>query len=127
MVYWQGGDLVFDNYLAGSRISADPVVCRILDFCRDWRSAQEVAAHLGNLQQASVRRTLESLTRHAILRRSDQPPDKREAALSGWQSWLPAAGFFHFSTRDVDFAKDPVAAFHQLQRRAKSQPLLPYW
>lgn len=123
IIYWHEGNLVFDNYLAGSRINADPIVCRILDFCRVWRTVSQVAAHLGNFQQASVRRTLESLTRHAMLHRSDQPPDKREAALARWQSWLPAAGFFHFSTRDVEFAKDPVAAFRQLQQRAKSQPM----
>ena len=40
-----------------------------------------------------------------------------------WQYWLPSAGFFHFSTRDVEFAKDPVAAFRHLQQRAKTQPM----
>lgn len=123
IIYWHEGNLVFDNYLAGSRINADPIVCRILDFCRVWRSVPQVSAHLGNLQQASVRRTLESLTRHALLHRSDQPPSQREAAFARWQSWLPAAGFFHFSTRDVEFAEDPVAAFRQLQKHAKSDPM----
>ena len=123
VVYWHEGNLVFDNYLAGSKINADPVVCRILDFCSAWRSVPEVSAYLGDFQEASVRRTLESLTRHAMLHRSDQPADKREAALAGWGNWLPAAGFFHFSTRDVEFAKDPVAAFRDLQQRAKTQPM----
>lgn len=123
VVYWHAGNLVFDNYLAGSKINADPVVCRILDFCTVWRSVPEVSAYLGNFQEASVRRTLESLSRHAMLRRSDHPADKREAALAGWKGWLPAAGFFHFSTRDVEFARDPVAAFRNLQQRAKTQPM----
>ena len=123
VVYWEEGNLVFDNYLAGSKISADPVVCRILDFCSGWRSVPEVSAYLGNFQEASVRRTLESLTHHAMLRRSNQPADKREAALAGWKGWLPAAGFFHFSTRDVEFAKDPVAAFRNLQQHAKTRPM----
>lgn len=123
VVYWHAGNLVFDNYLAGSKINADPVVCRILDFCAVWRSAPEVSAYLGNFQEASVRRTLESLFRHAMLRRSDKPAGKREAALATWEHWLPAAGFFHFSTRDVAFAEDPVAAFRDLQQRAKTQPM----
>jgi SagB-type dehydrogenase family enzyme len=123
VVYWQAGNLVFDNYLAGSKINADPVVCRILDFCSVWRSVPEVSVYLGNFQQASVRRTLESLSRHAMLHCSDKPADKREAALATWEHWLPAAGFFHFSTRDVEFAKDPVAAFRHLQQRAKTQPM----
>ncbi|MFI5098082.1 MAG: SagB family peptide dehydrogenase [Candidatus Acidiferrales bacterium] len=123
VVYWHSGNLVFDNYLAGSNISADPVVCRILDFCSVWRTVPEVSAYLGNFQEASVRRTLESLARHAMLHRSDQPTDKREADLAAWGNWLPAAGFFHFSTRDVAFAKDPVAAFRDLQQRAKTQPM----
>ena len=122
-MYWQAGNLVFDNYLAGSKINADSVVCRILDFCNVWRSVPEVSAYLGDFQEASVRRTLESLVRNAMLHRSDQPTDRREAALAGWKGWLPAAGFFHFSTRDVEFAKDPVAAFRELQQRAKTQPM----
>ncbi len=123
IIYWHEGNLVFDNYLAGSKITADPIVCRILDFCRVWRSVSQVSAHLGNLQQASVQRTLEALTRRAMLHRSDQSPNHREAALARWDSWLPAAGFFHFSTRDVEFTKDPVAAFRNLQQSAKSQPM----
>jgi len=123
IVYWHAGHLVFDNYLAGSKINADPVVCRILDFCQVWRTVPQISAHLGNFQQASVRRTLASLARHALLHSSDQPPGIREAALASWKSWLPAAGFFHFSTRDVDFAEDPLAAFRDLQRRAKTQPM----
>jgi len=122
-VYWHAGNLVFDNYLAGSKITADPVVCRILDFCSVWRTVPEVSAHLENFQEASVRRTLESLTHHAMLHRSDLPADQREAALESWKNWLPAAGFFHFSTRDVEFAKDPVAVFRELQQRAKTQPM----
>lgn len=123
LAYWHEGNLVFDNYLAGSKINADPVVCRILDFCAVWRSAPEVSAYLENFQEASVRRTLKSLFRHAMLHRSDQPTDRREAALATWTHWLPAASFFHFSTRDVEFAKDPVAAFRDLQQRAKTQPM----
>ena len=123
VVYWHAGNLVFDNYLAGSKINADPVVCRILDFCDVWRSVPEVSAYLGDFQEASVRRTLDSLARHSMLRRSDQPTDRREAALAGWKAWLPAAGFFHFATQNVQFATDQVTAFRHLQQRAKTQPM----
>lgn len=123
LLYWSDAELIYDNYTVGSRITADPLVFSILDYCHEWRSVAEVCAYLGKFNSASVSRALELLCRNGILHRSDQPLNHREKDLAGWQKWNPAAGFFHFSTKDVEFARDPDLAFRELQRQAKRQPM----
>jgi SagB-type dehydrogenase family enzyme len=123
LLYWAGGELIYDNYIVGSQITADPLVFLILDYCHEWRTAATVCAHLGKFKAASVSRALESLCRNGMLHRSDRPLNKRESAIAGWRSWNPAAGFFHFSTKDVQFAEDPITAFRELLRQAKKQPM----
>jgi SagB-type dehydrogenase family enzyme len=43
--------------------------------------------------------------------------------MESWTGWNPAAGFFHFSTKDTEFAPDPKQAFEELKRRAKQDPM----
>jgi SagB-type dehydrogenase family enzyme len=43
--------------------------------------------------------------------------------MEGWSSWNPAAGFFHFSSKDTEFATDQWGAFEELKRRAKNDPM----
>jgi SagB-type dehydrogenase family enzyme len=43
--------------------------------------------------------------------------------MNQWSDWNPAAGFFHFSTKDTDFALDQYAAFKEVKRRARHRPM----
>jgi SagB-type dehydrogenase family enzyme len=40
-----------------------------------------------------------------------------------WESWNPAAGFFHFSTKDTELDPDQGGAFKELKRRVKYDPM----
>jgi SagB-type dehydrogenase family enzyme len=122
-LYWQDGELVFENYALRMRISAEPLVCRILHYCGDWRSAADIASHLGNYDDTSIRRTLDQLCENGLLERSDGKRDARLTAMESWAAWNPAAGFFHFSTKDTEFAADPAEAFEELKRRARHDPM----
>ena len=123
VIYWQNGRIVFQNFAVGSRITAEPFVCSMLEFCCEGRSLAEVQLHLKQYDKDSVRRTLEELCAHGLLERSDRKRDAREAAMEAWRDWNPAAGFFHFSTKDTEFAEDPWAPMRELQERAKTDPM----
>jgi SagB-type dehydrogenase family enzyme len=60
---------------------------------------------------------------NGALERSDQKQDPRVKAMESWADWNPAAGFFHFSTQDTEFARDQARAFAELKRRAKQNPM----
>ena len=123
VLYWQDGELVFENYALRTRTGAEPLVCSILHYCGEWRKAAAVVSHLGNYDEASVRRTLDRLCKTGVLERSDQKRDPRIAAMERWAAWNPAAGFFHFSTKDTEFAEDQAAAFAELKRRSRNDPM----
>ncbi len=123
MLYWQGGQLVFENFALQTRISAEPLVCSILHECSDWRSVREIHFSLGEYEESSIRRTLQQLSENGLLERSDQKRDARVGAMESWAAWNPAAGFFHFSTKDTAFATDQRRAFEHLQRRARHDPM----
>jgi SagB-type dehydrogenase family enzyme len=123
VLYWRGSELVFENFARGSRISAAPVVCEILDACSNWRSPGELASTLAAYNIRSVRSTLRQLWRLGFLESSRHGRDNREVAMESWLPWNPAAGFFHFSTKDQAFAMDHFGAFQELKRRARFDPM----
>jgi SagB-type dehydrogenase family enzyme len=123
VLYWQDGGLIFENFALGSRMSADPVVCSILHYCGDWRAFGEIASCLSAYDESSILMTLEKLCENGALERSDQKQDPRVEAMQSWADWNPAGGFFHFSTKDTEYARDPAGAFEELKRRAKQNPM----
>jgi SagB-type dehydrogenase family enzyme len=123
VLYWQDGELVFENYALRTRMSADPLVCSILHCCGEWRSLPEIAALLNEYRTSSIRKTLHQLCDNGVLERSDRKRDPRVVAMESSADWNPAAGFFHFSTKDTEFASDQWGAFQKLKRRAKHDPM----
>ena len=123
VLYWQDDELVFENFALGTRISADPLVCSILHYCGEWRSLRDVASYLKQYDDSAVLETLEKLCQNGVLERSDREHDPRVEAMESWADWNPAAGFFHFSTKDTRFTIDPLGAFEDLKRRVKHDPM----
>ena len=123
VAYWRGGQLVFENFATHSHCFAAPVVCEVLHHCSQWRSLNELAQRLPDYDSRSISRTLRQLNRAGLLQSSRRPPDKREVGMESWSNWNPAAGFFHFSTKDQLFDMDHFGAFQALKRRAKLNPM----
>ena len=121
--YWDDADLIFENYASGARVSAEPLTTQILHFFGRWQSIDALADHLQEYTPASLRIAVGALERRGLLQRADRPADRRTAASEGWTAWNPAAGFFHASTKDVTFARDPLAVERRLRRRARAVPL----
>jgi SagB-type dehydrogenase family enzyme len=123
VLYWQNRELLFENFALQSKISSDPLACSMLHCCHQWRSARDVAAELGNYEEASVRKTLAELCKCGLLERSDRKRDARVQSLERWAHWNPVAGFFHFSTKDTPYASDQRGVLEQLKRRAQRDPM----
>ena len=120
--YWQGSDLVFENYLAGTRVSASPVVSEILHFFDRSRPVADLARHFPQFTAASLSRTLARLARAQLIEisRSSRATSQRKSA--GWESWSPSAAFFHFTTKDTNTPIDPTDSLRKLRRHARSVP-----
>ena len=106
--YWDDADLVFENYATGNGATAAPIATEVLNFFNRWRSAEALFRHLPQYTSSSLRAAIQELARHSLLQRSDRNLQPIERAMVAWKDWNPAAGFFHFTGRDLPFEADLV-------------------
>ena len=123
ILYWHENKLVFENFVLQTRITAEPLTCSILHYCGQWRTFAEICEVLSEYSEASVAESLKLLFENRLLERSDKKPDSHVKALGSWKSWNPAAGYFHFSTKDTPFAPDPMIAIKGFLVRAEHDPM----
>lgn len=124
--YWDGGRMVFHNYATSRRIAAEPITCDILQFLDRWRSPRDLFRRFPQYDPSSLEAALRDLERSSILERSNRVARSGAGrAMEQWKDWNPAAGFFHFSTKDYFFEVDPKAADRALFELAKRHPKPP--
>ncbi len=124
VAYWRRGTLLLKNYATGQVAAADPLVCRVLDYCTTWRSAAAIGRALGADDSPALPKLLQALVLRSFMHRSDAPSDPRDVAMASLDAWNPVAGFFHTSTKDVHFWT-PREARRQARMRAALMPIPP--
>ena len=117
--YWMDEGMVITNYAAGSSVVADALVSHVLAQCGDWTSVQALRDRLTGIPQATVDGVVRSMIERALLLRSGDTVDPREAALNTWNDWNPAAGYFHFSTKNLN----PPANGEQAEQALREEAL----
>ncbi len=120
--YWHRGKLVFENYATRARVTASPLTCEVLNCFDRWQPAEALSRHLPQFSPASLRKAIHQLVRHSLLERAERKPNTKAPAFETWKHWNPAAGFFHFSTKDVSYTTDPVVEERFLRRQARAWP-----
>lgn len=115
--YWVGADLLIHNYATGTCVAVEPELPALLDYFHTWRTGDEIRKRFG----ASIR-SLTPLLDATLIERSDRPGPPSGTALSKWQDWNPAAGFFHMATRGSTYM-DPFAGDRALRRKARVDPM----
>ena len=99
--YWRDGQLFFHDFARRLTVPGRPIVCEVLDFFGQWRTAQEAIAHFDDYTPRSVRFTVSELRKQGLLLAQGSPEAAQDSRLvKEWRAWLPA-GSFHFSTKDV--------------------------
>jgi SagB-type dehydrogenase family enzyme len=107
--YWNDKALVFENYATGTGATAAPIAAEVLNFFSRWLPAEALFRHLPQYSPPSLRAAIKELVRHSLLQRSDRELRSLERAMPAWKDWNPAAGFFHFTGRDLPFEANLVS------------------
>jgi SagB-type dehydrogenase family enzyme len=123
--YWEGQQLVFENYATGTSVAAAPITFEILNCFDQWRPASALAHNFPQFSTSSLARALADLVRRGLIERSGAPHNKRAEALSTWRDWSPAAAFFHMSTKDSHAPIEPEDSVRRLRQRARAKPIPP--
>ncbi len=121
--YWQGHQLIFENYAIRRRVTAAPITCEILHYYDRWRSIATLVQRFPHFSAASLARAFAALIRAGLLEGSRAPRDRRAETLVTWKDWSPAASFFHLSTKDAHAPIEPEDSIRELRRRARAHPM----
>lgn len=124
LCYWKRGEFVFHNYATGRLAGASAPACEVLDFFADWRPLQALYAARPLVEKRALRRLADALVRLTLLQRSDRPVAASERAMARLERWNPEAGFFHTTTKDVQFL-DIATSERALREQAESWPMPP--
>ena len=101
--YWNAAKLIAHNYAAQTQVLARPIVCEILDFFDRWRSADDLIGDKPRLDHHELQDVLALLVERELLLQNDRAPSEHQLAMETWAEWNPAAGFFHNSTKDLEY------------------------
>jgi SagB-type dehydrogenase family enzyme len=121
--YWKDAELIFENYATGNGATAAPIATEVLNFFSRWRSAEALLRHFPQYSASSLRAAIKELARHSLLQRSDRKSQAVERAMVAWKDWNPAAGFFHFTGRDLPFEADLVKIGHYMERLTQEETM----
>lgn len=122
--YWSQNELVFHNFATGQRVVGTALAIGLLDYFHDWRSAATLLRRSA-VPAAEIRSALRNLVRASMIHQLDRRLPPAEAAMRQWNDWNPAAGFFHFSTKDCAYATSESDALASLTKRLASRPVPP--
>lgn len=121
---WINGSFVLVNYATQKQIAAAPLTCEVLDRLGDWRTVGELGDLLPRYDSRSLAIAVRHLARTTLLQRSDRAEHPVEAGVAAWKHWNPAAGFFHFSTKDVKFEVDRARLLKYYLWLAEQSPMV---
>jgi SagB-type dehydrogenase family enzyme len=131
--YWVNGALYFENYLTGKKVKAAAVTTAILDFFSGWKPGKAIHAQWKQYTASSLRKAVAQLVHESFLehsKRKNPAKTKAEKALVAWSEWNPAAGFFHFTTKDTypdEVTAEEIESFKELAKTSSvPQPLKSY-
>jgi len=117
--YWTDQGTVVCNYATGRSVVADPASIYVLGFCGEWRTIADVRRELKTIPRRSVDSLIREMLEHTLLVARGARAS-REDAMSSWLSWNPAAGFFHFSTKNMPVMENREAAEQALAENRKT-------
>ena len=104
----RANNLIFHNFATGIAAEGEPLTAAILHFFGNWRPVADLSCGVPGIQRGDpAPGRLSARARHPA-----RAPARGRVAATGhdtWSSWNPAAGFFHFSTKDDFAALDDVA------------------
>jgi SagB-type dehydrogenase family enzyme len=123
--YWLGPALVFENYETRQRAAGDPFVSEVLNFCGSGKTFDELLERFPEQGPRSLRTGIRQLLKYSLLERRNKTSQAKDMKWTGWKSWNPAAGYFHFSTKDPEFSPAESGDARFLRRIAKLRPLPP--
>jgi SagB-type dehydrogenase family enzyme len=109
VIAWQDSALVAHNYWSRRSAPVTPLIVDILDYCDEWRTPTDVFATFRSTERPILHQTLNLLVKQTFLDRFTTGAAGDGDSLESWNTWGPAAAFFHFATKDGTYEPEQVS------------------
>ncbi|MBM3465821.1 MAG: SagB/ThcOx family dehydrogenase [Armatimonadetes bacterium] len=120
IVWWEGAQPVFHNYLKKRTIRPEARTFEFLDFFSEWRGPEDVAQAFPTLDRRILARAVNRLHASALLEAEDEPAPP-EAGILQWEWGLPVK-LFHMAVRNLDYASNFQQQLLLYQERLAKAP-----
>jgi SagB-type dehydrogenase family enzyme len=120
VLYWETGSLFLENFLAGTRSEANPVLVSFLDACATFSTPMEIMAKFPHV--AMIREVVQRLISAALLIAENSELELRDRAINEEWAWSMNARYFHFSTQRVEYTFDFPALTKFFEAKASILP-----
>ena len=101
--HWRDGWAVLTNYATGRSLTGPAVLADIANACAVPKAPADVRHAFPDLSTRTIAEFMTQLADETILRLASKRPSRAERAMDALGPWNPAAGFFHTSTKNVQF------------------------
>jgi SagB-type dehydrogenase family enzyme len=108
--FWQGSAFHVRNYVDHDSVSLSAAELQVLDALTYWRELDELAQACPGLGRRRIQQLLHRLLESRIIERADTAADRTRRGLSAWGDWSPAAAYFHFDTKNPNWASPATVA-----------------
>jgi SagB-type dehydrogenase family enzyme len=105
VTFWLRGEHLIFNYATGVVVRGSSLAMEVLDSLGKWKTWDTLSKSRSREEQRLLRRLVDLMVRRTFVTRSDESRDI-DQRLSAWRTWNPAAGFFHFATKDVRYRSE---------------------
>jgi SagB-type dehydrogenase family enzyme len=120
--YWEGPNLILQNYLTRIRATADPLAVRVLNLLTVPCSPEDVCCMLSEFSPSSVRKALRDLKALTFVEEVTPEIRRRDRAMQAWYEWGVEARFFHWATKDVQYARSAEELARLERQRLAESP-----
>jgi hypothetical protein len=105
VTFWLRGEHLIFNYATGVVVRGSSLAMEVLDSLGKWKTWDTLSKSRSREERRLLRRLVDLMVRRTFVTRSDESRDI-DQRLSAWRTWNPAAGFFHFATKDVRYRSE---------------------
>jgi SagB-type dehydrogenase family enzyme len=124
VIYFQGRDLIFENYIMRQSFRGTPHTILLLDYFKKWSTIAQASRALSDYTQKSIVDSVRNLLDHDLLITEGSVQDELEQRFVKEWLWPMPSRYYHFATKlDEPFStSDEIRNYYEAYLKGKRQP-----